>query len=81
MLAQKTLEGFESITETLQQVQQNGRRNYLDRSHEKLLAEKYRLLEKLKTNPNDQEAKIDLDICRSKIKIIVDEQIELRISK
>ncbi len=78
-LSQKTLEGFEAVNKT--KMQKSIRRFDLKDSHKRLLADKYELLEKLKIEPNNTELKIDLDVCRSRIKMIEDELIELRISK
>jgi len=80
-LSEKTLKGFEAVTETLQQLQKTDRRFDLKDSYKRLLAEKWDLLEKLKIEPNNTELKIGLDVCRSRIKMIEEELKALRISK
>ncbi len=80
-LSQKTLEGFEAVNKTNMQMQKSIRRFDLKDSHKKLMQEKYDLLKKIDNEPNNQELKIDLDICRSRIKMIEEELISLRIGK
>jgi len=80
-LSEKTLKGFEAVTETLQQLQKTDRRFDLKDSYKRLLAEKWDLLEKLKIEPNNTELKIGVDVCRSRIKMIEEELKALRIGK
>jgi len=80
-LSQKTLEGFKSVNKTNIQMQKSIRRFDLKDTRKKSMQEKYNLLKKIENEPNNQELKIDLDVCRSRIKLIEEELKALRIGK
>jgi hypothetical protein len=80
-LSEKTLKGFEEVNKTNMQMQRSIRRFDLKDSHKQLLEQKYDLLQKLENNPDNQELKIDLDMCKSRIKMIEEELRELRMLK
>ena len=80
-LSQETIRGFEEVNKTNKHMQRSIRRFDLQDSYNQFMEQKYRILQLLETNPNNNELKRDLDECRSRLSIIENELKELTISK
>jgi len=87
-LSEKTIKGFEavnkgfeSVNKTTMQIQASIRNFSLKDSYSQEINQKYRIIKLLEDDPDNQELKIDLEKCLSRISIIENELKEIKIAK